>query len=56
MKNKTEQMNLKKIRIREIDMRKRIRRFESMMWLLIKLVLYVILMAIFIMMLAPENI
>lgn len=36
-------------------MRKRIRRFESMMWLLIKLVLYVILMAIFIMMLAPEN-
>ena len=36
-------------------MRKRIRRFESMMWLLIKLILYVILMGIFILMLAPEN-
>ena len=36
-------------------MRKKIRRFESMMWLFIKLLLYVILMAVFIVMLASEN-
>lgn len=36
-------------------MRKRIRRFESMMWLFIKILLYIILMATFILMLAPEN-
>lgn len=36
-------------------MLKKIKRFETMMWLFIKLLLYVILMAIFILMLAPEN-
>ena len=36
-------------------MRKKIRRFESMMWLFIKLLLYVILMGVFIAMLAPAN-
>ena len=36
-------------------MRKKIKRFESMMWVFIKLVLYVLLMATFILMLAPEN-
>jgi len=36
-------------------MRKKIRRFESMLWLFIKLVLYVILMAVFVLLLTPEN-
>lgn len=36
-------------------MQKRIRRFESMMWLFIKFLLYVLLMAVFVLMLAPEN-
>ncbi len=36
-------------------MRKRIKRFETMMWFLVKMILYVILMAIFIITLSPEN-
>ena len=36
-------------------MRKKIRRFETMMWMFIKLVLYVILMAVFIFLLGREN-
>lgn len=36
-------------------MQKKIRRFESMMWILIKLILYISMMAIFILTLAPEN-
>lgn len=36
-------------------MRKRIRRCESIMWLFIKILLYVVLMATFIVFLAPEN-
>lgn len=36
-------------------MRKKIRRFESMMWLLIKLFLYAVLMAVFILLLGMEN-
>ena len=36
-------------------MRKKIRRFETMMWMFIKLVLYVILMAVFILLLGREN-